>query len=75
MDKYIQDIATMWNNGWGITLYSLIVIVISAILTGLIGLEREKHGYSAGLRTHMLVSVGSTLFTIVSKYALSLIHI
>ena len=48
MDKYIQDIATMWNNGWDITLYSLIVIVISAILTGLIGLEREKHGYSAG---------------------------
>lgn len=69
MDKYIQDIATIWNNGWGITLYSLIVIVISAILTGLIGLEREKHGYSAGLRTHMLVGVGSTLFTIVSKYA------
>ena len=51
MDKYIQNIATMWNNGWDITLYSLIVIVISAILTGLIGLEREKHGYSAGLRS------------------------
>ncbi|HBR85772.1 MAG TPA: methyltransferase, partial [Firmicutes bacterium] len=34
-----------------------------------IGLEREIHGYAAGLRTHMLVGVGAALFTIVSEFA------
>lgn len=69
MDKYIQSIATLWNNGWDVTLYALIVLACAALFTGAIGYEREKHGYSAGLRTHMLVGVGSCLFTIVSKFA------
>lgn len=67
MDKYIQDLTTFGN--WGITLYALVVLVISFILCGAIGIEREKHGYSAGLRTHILVGLGACLFTIVSKFA------
>jgi putative Mg2+ transporter-C (MgtC) family protein len=39
---------------------------LSVLLGGIIGIERELHGKSAGLRTHMLVALGSTLFTIVS---------
>jgi putative Mg2+ transporter-C (MgtC) family protein len=39
---------------------------LSVLLGGIIGIEREIHGKSAGLRTHMLVALGSTLFTIVS---------
>jgi putative Mg2+ transporter-C (MgtC) family protein len=42
---------------------------VAAGLTGLIGLERELRERTAGLRTHMLVGVGSALFTIVSAYA------
>lgn len=41
-------------------------LVVSVILGGLIGMERETHGRPAGLRTHTLVCIGSTLFTICS---------
>ena len=44
---------------------------VAAGLTGLIGLERELRERAAGLRTHMLVGVGSALFTIVSAYGWS----
>jgi putative Mg2+ transporter-C (MgtC) family protein len=40
----------------------------AAALTGAVGLERELRERAAGLRTHMLVGVGSALFTIVSAY-------
>ena len=40
----------------------------AALLGGAIGLERELRDREAGLRTHLLVSVGSALFTIVSAY-------
>jgi len=35
-------------------------ILISGILSGIIGLEREKHGREAGLRTMILVGMGTT---------------
>ncbi|RLE53542.1 MAG: MgtC/SapB family protein [Candidatus Methanomethylicota archaeon] len=41
-------------------------IVISAILGAIIGYEREIEHKPAGLRTHMLVCCGSTLFTTIS---------
>ena len=43
-------------------------LLLAAVLGGLIGLERELDEKAAGLRTHMLVSVGSALFTLVSAY-------
>jgi putative Mg2+ transporter-C (MgtC) family protein len=43
-------------------------LLIAAALTGAIGLERELRERAAGLRTHMLVGLGSALFTIVSAY-------
>jgi putative Mg2+ transporter-C (MgtC) family protein len=46
----------------------LLRIVVAAALTGAIGMERELRERAAGLRTHMLVGVGSALFTIVSAY-------
>jgi putative Mg2+ transporter-C (MgtC) family protein len=42
---------------------------LAAILGGAIGLERELREREAGLRTHLLVSVGAALFTMVSAYA------
>ncbi len=41
-------------------------LILSVLLGALIGLERETHGRPAGLRTHILVCFGSTLFTISS---------
>lgn len=41
-------------------------LLLAAILGGLVGLERESHGCDAGLRTHILVCVGSALFMITS---------
>lgn len=41
-------------------------LVIAALLGSTVGIEREKSGKSAGLRTYMLVSLGSCLITIVS---------
>lgn len=46
----------------------LLRLVISVILGGLIGIEREAANRPAGLRTHILVSVGSTLMMIISIY-------
>ena len=40
----------------------------AALLGSLIGLDRQRLDKSAGLRTHMLVSVGSALLMIVSAY-------
>lgn len=43
-------------------------LFMAAILSGLIGLERETHGRAAGLRTHILVCVGSALITLTSLH-------
>ena len=43
-------------------------LVLAAVLGGAIGLERELREREAGLRTHLLVSVGAALFTLVSAY-------
>jgi putative Mg2+ transporter-C (MgtC) family protein len=37
-------------------------LVVAALLAGLIGWEREQKGRAAGLRTHILVALGSALF-------------
>jgi putative Mg2+ transporter-C (MgtC) family protein len=46
-------------------------IVLAAVLGGAVGIERELREHEAGLRTHMLVAVGSALFTLVSAYGFS----
>ena len=47
-------------------------LLISFLLGGLIGWLRELEGKTAGLRTHILVAVGSTLFTILSIETMAL---
>jgi putative Mg2+ transporter-C (MgtC) family protein len=42
----------------------LLQVAVAALLGGAIGFEREITSQAAGLRTHMLVSLGSVLFTI-----------
>ena len=49
----------------------LLRLGLAAVLGGAIGAERELRERGAGLRTHLLVSVGAALFTLVSGYAWS----
>lgn len=41
-------------------------LIVAAALGALVGAEREIHGHPAGIRTHMLVALGSALFTVLS---------
>ena len=43
-------------------------LALAAVLGGAVGLERELREREAGLRTHLLVSVGAAVFTLVSAY-------
>lgn len=49
----------------------LIRLLLASAFGGLIGLERERKDWAAGLRTHMMVSVGSCLIMIVSAFGFS----
>jgi putative Mg2+ transporter-C (MgtC) family protein len=46
----------------------LIRLAVAAALGMVIGIERELREQAAGLRTHMLVAIGSCLFTLVGAY-------
>ncbi|HEY7149574.1 MAG TPA: MgtC/SapB family protein [Gaiellaceae bacterium] len=52
----------------------LLRVVLAGIFGGAIGAEREIREREAGLRTHMLVSIGAALFTLVSAYGFSDFH-
>jgi putative Mg2+ transporter-C (MgtC) family protein len=43
-------------------------LLLAAALSGAIGFEREVHGRAAGLRTHILVCLGSTLIMLTSLH-------
>jgi putative Mg2+ transporter-C (MgtC) family protein len=43
-------------------------LVLAAVLGGAIGAERELNDQPAGLRTHMLLTTGACLFTLISAY-------
>jgi putative Mg2+ transporter-C (MgtC) family protein len=44
-------------------------MLVAMVLGGILGYERESVGASAGLRTHMLVSLGSALFVLIPLQA------
>src|SRR3954471_10979252 len=46
----------------------LVKMGVGALMAGLIGWEREKHGRPAGIRTHMLMVMGVILFSEAGKY-------
>jgi putative Mg2+ transporter-C (MgtC) family protein len=47
---------------------ALLRLALAAALGAAVGVERELRDREAGLRTHLLVALGSALFTIVSAY-------
>lgn len=46
----------------------IIRLTLSVVLSGLVGLERQIHRRTAGLRTHILVCLGSCLIMLTSLY-------
>jgi putative Mg2+ transporter-C (MgtC) family protein len=44
-------------------------LLLAALLGGVLGLERERQGKAAGVRTHMLVCLGAALFVLVPDVA------
>ena len=51
-----------------VELQDMVAMVVSIICGGAIGFEREYKSKSAGFRTIILISLGSTIFTIVSRH-------
>ena len=47
---------------------ALLRLALAAALGGAVGIERELREREAGFRTHLLVSLGSALFTIAGAY-------
>ncbi len=43
-------------------------LLLAILLSGALGIERERHGKAAGLRTHILVCLGSTLAAMTGLY-------
>lgn len=55
---------------YGIVWWEVLARLLLAIVAGgIFGLERQLHGRPAGLRTHILVCLGSALVMIISMYA------
>lgn len=55
-----------------IATYEIIIrLALAALLGSIIGFERQRREWAAGLRTHMLVCVGAALVMIVSAYGFS----
>src|SRR2546422_6799519 len=61
----LSTFAVIPTLGWP---HVLLRLSAAAVLGGAIGMERELRERGAGLRTHLVVCVGSALFTLVSAY-------
>ena len=78
LDQKLVELLNKWTiDVWPIGNFVLVLIAIllSVLLCGTIGIEREMKGRSAGLRTHLLVGVGSCLIMVISIYGLPNIKI
>ena len=59
----IDELTSGWPSGAQL-LRIAVQLVLAALLGAVVGFQREIVGKAAGLRTHMLVSLGSALFVI-----------
>jgi putative Mg2+ transporter-C (MgtC) family protein len=58
-------------NHYGIDADALVRLLVAVALGAAVGAERELTGQTAGLRTHIAVSVGAALFGIISTFGFS----
>ncbi|UHA74739.1 MgtC/SapB family protein [Paenibacillus sp. 481] len=72
MDEVAVATSGGLHNPWLISNMNLGVrLLMAMLLGGLVGFEREKHNHPAGLRTHILVCLGSALIMLLSMYGFS----
>jgi putative Mg2+ transporter-C (MgtC) family protein len=75
MDGWVQEVgrvvADEFSDLSGVTemTRTMLRLLLAALLGGLLGLERERKGKSAGVRTHMLVALGAALFVLTPEMA------
>ena len=67
MDAFLQSLLSEWNIL--VESRALILLLASLFCGALIGAEREYAAKPAGLRTNIMICVGSTLFTIASVFS------
>lgn len=53
---------------WDTEIVMVLRAVLAALLGGVIGWERERHGREAGVRTYAAVSLGACVFALVSSH-------
>ena len=63
MEELKKDLFLGLSDG-GQVLRVAVRLLVAAVLGGVIGFEREREGKAAGIRTHMLVSLGAALLTL-----------
>ena len=73
--KIAEFLNSLQTNGWawGNLILIFVAILLTVVLSSFVGFEREIRGRSAGLRTHLLVAVGSCVIMIISIYGLPII--
>lgn len=64
-DALVQDFTDLLELGR--VTHIVVRLLMAALLGGVLGFERERAGKVAGLRTHMLVAVGSAFFVLVPQ--------
>ena len=66
LDTFLQDASQDLLAAPQLPLGQIVIRLLGALLlAGLIGFERERDGKPAGLRTHMLVSLASCVYTLI----------
>jgi putative Mg2+ transporter-C (MgtC) family protein len=68
-DEVLQAIGAEFSDIGDVAQFTRIVVrlVLAAVLGFVLGFEREQQGKAAGVRTHMLVAIGSALFVLVPQ--------
>ena len=69
----MNDIITYLSSFNAVTV--LIRVLLAALAGALVGLEREFHGRAAGMRTHMMVSLGAALAAMIGMYTVTVLGI
>lgn len=69
MDKWFLSLINKYD-GYGFLLYLALTTIISGMLASIIGFERELKGQAAGLRTHVLVTIGCSILMSLSIFGI-----
>jgi putative Mg2+ transporter-C (MgtC) family protein len=69
VDEVLDTVAAEFSDVADVAQLTRIVVrlMLAAVLGFMLGFEREQHGKAAGVRTHMLVAIGSAMFVLIPQ--------